>query len=109
MPKLHLILRGGRVLDPANGLDEVRDVGIVAGRVKSVAPELDPTQAVADPETGQPTMSLVASQVNMLEDCVSASGGTLLVTKAGEAAAKDSGLGYSVVDLTQSKLYRGWN
>jgi dihydroorotase len=33
-----LLLRGGRVLDPAAGLDEVRDVAVVDGRVAAEAP-----------------------------------------------------------------------
>ena len=35
--------------------------------------------------------------------------GTLLVTGEGEAAARESGLGYKVVDLAKSKLDQGWN
>lgn len=73
-----------------------------------LSPGADADVTVVDPGTGQPTMSLVAGQVNMLEGRVLGTGGTLLVTQEGEAAAKDSGLGYSVVDLTQSKLYQGW-
>lgn len=38
-----LILRGGRVLDPAQAIDGVRDVGIRGGRVTAVAPGLKPT------------------------------------------------------------------
>jgi dihydroorotase len=35
-----LILRGGRVIDPAQGLDGVMDVGIRAGRVAAIGPRL---------------------------------------------------------------------
>ena len=38
-----LILRGGRVIDPAQGVDGVMDVGIRGGRVAAVAPGLTPT------------------------------------------------------------------
>lgn len=37
-----LLLRGGRVVDPAQNLDEVRDVLLDAGRVAAVARELPP-------------------------------------------------------------------
>jgi dihydroorotase len=32
-----LVLRGGRVLDPETGLDAVRDLGIVAGRIQAIS------------------------------------------------------------------------
>jgi dihydroorotase len=41
-----LLIAGGHVIDPANGIDEPRDVGIRAGRVAAVAPGLDPADAV---------------------------------------------------------------
>ena len=37
-----LVLRGGRVMDPASGLDGIRDVGIVDGRIRAVSE--DPLQ-----------------------------------------------------------------
>ena len=44
----------------------------------------------------------------MLEGRPIGSGGTLLVTTEGEKTAKDSGLPYQVLDLSQSKLYEGY-
>jgi dihydroorotase len=40
---MDLILRGGRVIDPANGLDATCDVGFVDGRVAAVAPRIAAT------------------------------------------------------------------
>src|SRR5437667_9843576 len=40
--ELELILRGGRVIDPAQGIDGVMDVGILGGRVAALAPALAP-------------------------------------------------------------------
>ncbi len=37
---MDLILRGGRVIDPARGLDGVNDVGFAGGRVTAVAPKI---------------------------------------------------------------------
>lgn len=37
---MDLILRGGRVIDPARGLDGVHDVGFAGGRVAAVAPRI---------------------------------------------------------------------
>lgn len=39
------VVRGGRVLDPAQGLDAVMDVGIAAGRIAEIGPSL-PTEGV---------------------------------------------------------------
>jgi len=73
-----------------------------------LSPGADADVTVVDPETGKPTLSLVAGKVVMRGGGATGSGGTLLVTSAGEAAAKESGLGYQVIDLAQSKLYQGW-
>jgi dihydroorotase len=41
-----VLLTGGRVIDPANGLDAVCDVAIAEGRIAEIAPEVDRTKAV---------------------------------------------------------------
>jgi len=41
----NLILEGGRVIDPASGLDGVRDVLVSAGRVGKIAPSLNAADA----------------------------------------------------------------
>jgi dihydroorotase len=45
-----LVLRGGRVIDPAQGLDGALDVGVSGGRVAAVAPRIprDDARAVVD-------------------------------------------------------------
>jgi dihydroorotase len=40
-----LVLRGGRVIDPARGLDGTLDVGVHSGRIAAVAPDLSPGDA----------------------------------------------------------------
>ena len=46
---MDLILRGGRVIDPGQGLDGVRDVGFANGKVAAIATRLDSaTAAVRD-------------------------------------------------------------
>ena len=42
MSKYDLILKGGRVLDPANGKDGLYDIGISSGHIAEVETELDP-------------------------------------------------------------------
>ena len=45
MAKYDAILSGARTLDPANGLDAVADIGVKAGAIARVEPELDPYDA----------------------------------------------------------------
>jgi dihydroorotase len=40
-----LLLRGGHVIDPKNGIDGIRDVAITNGTISAVAPSIDPGQA----------------------------------------------------------------
>lgn len=49
-PNFDLLLRGGRVIDPANRLDTSMDVAISNGKIVAVSPDLDPKLAssVAD-------------------------------------------------------------
>src|SRR5437899_13106339 len=44
-PKYDLLLRGGHVIDPRNGISAVRDVAIAGGRIAAVAPRIDPAEA----------------------------------------------------------------
>ena len=45
MARYDLILAGGTVLDPKNGLEARADVGITSGKIERVEPELDPATA----------------------------------------------------------------
>ena len=47
-PPADLILAGGRVIDPANGIDTTADVAVTAGAITAVGPDL---AAGADPRT----------------------------------------------------------
>ncbi len=38
---MDLILKGGRVIDPSQGLDGIRDVGFAGGKVAAIAPKLE--------------------------------------------------------------------
>lgn len=44
-PAFDLLLKGGRVIDPRNGLDAVRDVAIANGKIAAVAPSIAPAEA----------------------------------------------------------------
>jgi len=43
-----IVLRGGRVIDPETGLDEIRDVAITGDRVTEIAPSLGPAREDID-------------------------------------------------------------
>jgi dihydroorotase len=43
--KYELLLRGGHVIDARNGISEVRDIAIAAGKIAASAPRLDPADA----------------------------------------------------------------
>ena len=45
-PRYDLLLHGGHVIDPRNGLSAVRDVAIAGGRIAAVAERIDPAQAL---------------------------------------------------------------
>lgn len=40
-PAFDVVVKGGRVIDPKNGVDGVRDIGIRKGRIVAVAPKLE--------------------------------------------------------------------
>jgi dihydroorotase len=44
-PVFDTVVKGGRLIDPKNGVDAVRDIGIRKGRIAAVAPKLDPGKA----------------------------------------------------------------
>ena len=45
-PRFDLVLRGGRVIDPARGLDGIHDVGIQDGKIGAVLPAIDAGDAL---------------------------------------------------------------
>jgi dihydroorotase len=45
-PRYDLLLRGGHLIDPHNGVNGVRDVAIASGRIAAVAEHLDPGEAL---------------------------------------------------------------
>ncbi|MDA1256551.1 MAG: amidohydrolase family protein [Chloroflexi bacterium] len=68
----------------------------------------DADVTIVNPDSGLAAMSLVEGGVIMENGRSVASGGTWIVTAAGENAAKASGLKHEVVDLEASQLYTGW-
>ena len=71
-------------------------------------PGADADITVVDPRTGTPVLGIVAGTPIMRDGQVLGTGGTLLVTHEGAAAAQATGLPYHVVDLAHATLYAGW-
>lgn len=44
-PEYDLVIRGGRVIDPAQGVDRMADVAIAGGRIAAVRPAISPASA----------------------------------------------------------------
>jgi dihydroorotase len=44
-PRYDLLLKGGHVIDPANGLDQKMDVGVSLGRIAAVEKDIPANQA----------------------------------------------------------------
>ena len=44
-PKYDLLLKGGQVIDPRNGVNGARDVAILAGKIAAVAASIDAADA----------------------------------------------------------------
>jgi dihydroorotase len=44
-PEFDVVVTGGHVIDPRNGIDAVRDIGIRKGRIAALAPKLAPGKA----------------------------------------------------------------
>ncbi len=66
---------------------------------------MDADFTVIDPELGRAVMGIVAGELVMLDGRAVGSGGTLLVTDEGQAAARDYGSDYEVVDLSKALMY----
>jgi dihydroorotase len=62
-----VLIRGGRVIDPAQGLDALVDVGILNGRIASVAPAIPPEQGsvVVDARGKVVTPGLIDAHVHV--------------------------------------------
>ena len=57
-----LLIEGGRVIDPANDLDELRDIGIARGRIEAVERDL-PAESARRTSTRPACSSCRASSI----------------------------------------------
>lgn len=112
-----LLLKGGRVIDPANGLDAIRDVGIRAGRIAAIDPQIPQSRAakVRDVagllvlpgliDTHAHVFEHVAGDFGLNPDDVGVrSGVTTVVDQGGPSALTINGFRKFIVEGADSKV-----
>src|SRR5215470_7686295 len=113
-----LLLRGGRVICPASGIDGVRDVAIRNGKIAAVQPDILPTSAreVVDVtgklvlpgliDTHAHVYQYVTGRFGMNADMVGVqSGVTTLVDQGGPSCMTLPGFRHFVSDTSQSRVF----
>src|SRR5881394_3423325 len=113
-----LLLRGGRVVDPASGIDGVRDVAVRAGKIAAVQADILPTSAkqVVDVagrlvlpgliDTHAHVYQYVTGRFGMNADMVGVqSGVTTLVDQGGPSCMTLPGFRHFVAEPAKSRVY----
>lgn len=117
-PAYDLVVKGGRVIDPADGIDAVCDIGIRKGRIAAVAPALDGTAAkrVVDAagllvtpglvDTHAHVYQYVAGDFGLNPDLVGVrSGVTTVVDQGGPSALTFDGFRKFIVETAKTRVY----
>jgi dihydroorotase len=117
-PIFDTVLKGGRVIDPANHIDGAFDVGVSGGRIAAVAPELDRGQAceIIDVrgqlvipgmiDTHAHVYRYVTGMLGMEADWVGVqSGVTTLIEQGGASAATLPGFNEYVVKAKANRVF----
>jgi dihydroorotase len=112
-----LVLQGGRVIDPANGLDAILDVAVSAGKIAAVgpnlpyppgAPRLDVAGAIVTPgliDTHAHIYEHVTGDFGLNADLVGVrSGVTTLVDQGGPSALTFNGFRQFIVEPSRSRV-----
>jgi dihydroorotase len=113
-----LMLRGGHVIDPRNGIDEVRDVAFRAGRIAAVDANIAPSSAktVIDVRGKLITPGLIDSHAHVFEHvtgrfgleadmCGVQSGVTTLIDQGGPSCMTLSAFREYVVNAKKSRVF----
>ena len=95
-----LILRGGHVVDPVNGLDGVHDVAFDGGRIAEVAPQITAPAAAEEDVTGLHVLpGLIDSHVHVSGWMGGAAGHNMLALAGVTTALDMAGPIDSVMDI----------
>jgi dihydroorotase len=112
-----LVLKGGRLVDPANGIDGRMDIAIRKGRIAAVAPDLDPgTGKMIDVAGLIVTPGLIDTHAHVYEhvsgdfglnpDLVGVrSGVTTVVDQGGPSALTFDGFRKFIVEKAKTRVY----
>jgi dihydroorotase len=112
-----LVVQGGHVIDPANDVDDIRDIGIKKGRVAAVAPRLDPGPAkvidaaglIITPglvDTHAHVYQYVSGDFGLNPDLVGVrSGVTTVVDQGGASALTFDGFRKFIVETAKARVY----
>jgi dihydroorotase len=113
-----LVVAGGRVVDPANESDGIRDIGIRKGRIAAVAPDLDKSASrkVIDAagllvtpgliDTHAHVYQYVAGDFGLNPDLVGVrSGVTTVVDQGGPSALTFDGFRKFIVETAKTRVY----
>jgi dihydroorotase len=114
---LDLLLRGGRVIDPATGRDGVADIGIEAGRIAAIEAMIPPSAAatVIDVTGKIVTAGLIDTHAHVYQHvtgkfglapdlCGVASGVTTLVDQGGPSCMTIGGFRNFIVNAAKSRV-----
>lgn len=116
-PGYDLVVKGGRVIDPANGTDGIRDIGIKRGRIVAGAPKLDPGAAkvvdaaglIVTPgliDTHAHVYQYVSGDFGLNPDLVGVrSGVTTVVDQGGASALTFDGFRKFIVEPAKTRIY----
>jgi len=117
-PVYDLVVKGGRVIDPANAVDDIRDIGIKKGRIAAVSPQLDPgpKAKVIDAKGLLVTPGLVDTHAHVYQyvsgdfglnpDLVGVrSGVTTVVDQGGASALTFDGFRKFIVETAKTRVY----
>jgi len=115
--RFDLILRGGRVIDPAQGIDSVNDVAILDGKIARIAPRVEGrARKVADVRACVVTPGLIDTHAHVYEhvtgtfgmnpDLVGTRAGvTTVVDQGGAAALTLQGFRKFIVEPARTRVY----
>jgi dihydroorotase len=117
-PRYDTILKGGRLIDPANGIDAIRDIAIKKGRIAAVVPSIEPggaskiidcTGMIVTPgliDTHAHVYEHVSGDFGLNPDLVGVrSGVTTVVDQGGPSALTFDGFRKFIVEPAKTRVY----